>query len=130
MCPPRPRCAALPPRVPVATHSPEGEKARQVTPRSWYAATKMFLESIGYSFSVTHGMSVIVARMGWCPRDERQVAEIGAEKYFQDVYLSPGDAGRFFACAVEAPGDISYSILYPTSRQGGRCGMTFGRPRH
>lgn len=88
----------------------------QVTPRSWYAATKMFLESIGYSFSVTHGMSVIVARMGWCPRDERQVAEIGAEEYFQDVYLSPGDAGRFFACAVEAPGDISYSILYPTSR--------------
>jgi hypothetical protein len=75
----------------------------------------MFLESIGYSYSVTHGMSVIVARLGWCPRDEGQVNEISAEEHFQDVYLSPGDAGRFFACAVEAPDDISHAILFPTS---------------
>ena len=87
-----------------------------VSPRSWYAATKMFLESIGYSYSVTHGMSVIVARLGWCPRDEGQVNEISAEEHFQDVYLSPSDAGRFFACAVEARDDIPHAILYPTSR--------------
>jgi len=93
---------------PIDEHTP-------VSPRSWYAATKMFLESIGYSYSVTHDMSVIVGRLGWCPRDEGQVNEISAEEHFQDVYLSPGDAGRFFACAVEAPDEISHATLFPTS---------------
>ena len=92
------------------------DDAAPVTPRSWYAATKMFLESIGYSFSVTHGMSVLVTRLGWCPRDEGQVGEIAAETAFQDVYLSPDDAGRFFAGCVEAPDDVSHAILYATSR--------------
>ena len=47
-----------------------------VSPKGWYAATKMFLESIGHSYAATHGMSVIIARLGWCPRDEGQVREI------------------------------------------------------
>ena len=29
-------------------------------PKAWYAATKMFMESIGYSYSQMHGISVIV----------------------------------------------------------------------
>lgn len=87
-----------------------------VTPRYWYAATKMFLESIGHSYSARHGMSVIIARLGWCPRTEEQVREIAAEERFRDVYLSPGDAGRFFACAVEAPETVRFAIVYPTSR--------------
>jgi uronate dehydrogenase len=87
-----------------------------VTPRYWYAATKLFMESIGHSFSARHGMSVIVARLGWCPRTQEQVREIAADERFQDVYLSPGDAGRFFACAVEAPESVRFAIVYPTSR--------------
>ena len=87
-----------------------------VSPKGWYAATKMFLESIGYSYSVTHGMSVIITRLGWCPRDEEQVREIAAETIYQDVYLSPGDAGRFFAGCVEAENSISHAILYATSK--------------
>jgi nucleoside-diphosphate-sugar epimerase len=87
-----------------------------VTPRYWYAATKMFLESIGYSFAKRHGLSVIVARLGWCPRDELQVREIAAAERFQDVYLSPGDAGRFFACAVEAAATVRWAIVYAASR--------------
>ena len=87
-----------------------------VSPKGWYAATKMFLESIGYSYSVTHGMSVIITRLGWCPRDEVQVREIAAETIYQDVYLSPGDAGRFFAGCVEAENSVSHAILYATSK--------------
>jgi len=87
-----------------------------VSPKGWYAATKMFLESIGYSYSVTHGMSVIITRLGWCPRDEGQVREIAAETIYQDVYLSPGDAGRFFAGCVEAENSVSHAILYATSK--------------
>lgn len=86
------------------------------SPRYWYAATKMFMESIGYSFAERHGMSVIVARLGWCPRTLAQVAEIAAADWAQDVYLSPGDAGRFFACAVEAPADLRHAVVYAASQ--------------
>ena len=87
-----------------------------VSPKGWYAATKMFLESIGHSYSVTHGMSVIIARLGWCPRDEGQVREIADEIMYQDVYLSPADAGRFFVGCVEAAPEVRYEILYATSK--------------
>jgi dTDP-4-dehydrorhamnose reductase len=87
-----------------------------VSPKGWYAATKMFLESIGHSYSVTHGMSVIIARLGWCPRDEEQVREIADETIYQDVYLSPADAGRFFIGCVEAAPEVRYEILYATSK--------------
>ena len=87
-----------------------------VSPKGWYAATKMFLESIGHSYAATHGMSVIIARLGWCPRDAEQVREIADETIYQDVYLSPDDAGRFFSGCVEAGETISHAILYATSK--------------
>src|ERR1019366_4336929 len=74
----------------------------QPTPRYWYAAAKMFLEAAGRSFAEKFGTEVIAVRLGWCPRTPEQVEEIRAEQWAQDVYLSPNDAGRFFACAVEA----------------------------
>jgi uronate dehydrogenase len=86
------------------------------SPRYWYAATKMFMEAIGRGFSETHGMSVIVARLGWCPRTAEQVAEIAASEWSQDVYFSPGDAGRFFACAVEAPEEVRFATVYAASQ--------------
>ena len=55
-------------------------------------------------------------RLGWCPRTKEQVEEITASDWAQDVYLSPGDAGRFFAAAVEAPPNIAYAVVYATSR--------------
>ena len=87
-----------------------------VSPKAWYAATKMFMESAGRTYVEMHGMSVIVARLGWCPRTPEQVAEIAASELFRDVYLSPGDAGRFFACAVEAAPEVRHAIVYATSR--------------
>jgi nucleoside-diphosphate-sugar epimerase len=87
-----------------------------VSPRYWYAATKLFLEAIGRSFAERHGMSVLLVRLGWCPRTRQQVHEIAADERFQDVYLSPGDAGRFFACAVEAPASVRLAVVYATSR--------------
>jgi uronate dehydrogenase len=85
------------------------------SPRYWYAATKMFLESIGRGFAETHGLSVIVVRLGWCPRTPEQVKEIYASDWAQDVYLSPGDAGRFFAAAVRAK-DVKFATVYVTSK--------------
>jgi len=87
-----------------------------VSPKYWYAATKMFMEAIGRSFAEVHGISVIVARLGWCPRTREQVEEIATAEIFRDVYFSPGDAGRFFACAVEAPATVRHAIVYAASR--------------
>jgi len=86
------------------------------TPRHWYAATKVFLEAAGRAFSESHGLSVVVVRLGWCPRTPEQAREIAATEWAQDVYLSPGDAGRFFACAVEAPADLRFAVVYACSR--------------
>lgn len=86
------------------------------SPKYWYAATKMFMESIGCGFSEVHGISVIVARLGWCPRNAEHMAGILNDPWAQDVYLSPGDAGRFFACAVEAPASVRHLVTNAASR--------------
>ncbi len=88
----------------------------QPTPRYWYAAAKMFLEAAGRSFAEKFGTEVIAVRLGWCPRTPQQVEEIRAEPWAQDVYLSPGDAGRFFACAAEATLAEKFNVVYATSK--------------
>ena len=85
-------------------------------PRYLYACTKVFLESLGQVYSKQHGISVLAVRLGWCPRDLGQVSEIASGELFQDVYLSPGDAGRFFAATVEVPDLPPYSVVFATSR--------------
>jgi nucleoside-diphosphate-sugar epimerase len=86
------------------------------TPRGWYAAAKVFLEAAGRMCAESHGMSVIAVRLGWVPRSREHVEELASIDWAKDVYLSPADAGRFFACAVEAPADIRFAIVYATSR--------------
>jgi nucleoside-diphosphate-sugar epimerase len=88
----------------------------QPTPRGWYAATKVFQEAAGRAFAEAHGLSVVAVRLGGCPRTREQVEEFVQNPMFQDVYLSPQDAGRFFACAVAAPADIRFALVYACSR--------------
>ncbi len=96
-------------RIPVRPEDPP-------SPRYWYAATKMFMESIGRGFAETHGISVIIARLGWCPRGEEHLSRMVDDPWAQDVYLSPGDAGRFFACAIEAPESVRHAVVNAASR--------------
>jgi len=85
------------------------------SPRYWYAAAKVFAESIGRGYSETHGLSVIAVRLGFCPRNTAHFQEVVHSEWAQDVYLSPGDAGRFFACAVEAQ-NVPFAIVFATSK--------------
>ena len=87
-----------------------------VSPKYWYAATKMFMEAIGRGYVEFHGISVIVARLGWCPRTRAQVEEIAASELYRNIYFSPGDVGRFFACAAEAPEEVRHAVVYGASR--------------
>ncbi len=87
-----------------------------ITPLRWYAATKVFLESAGYSYARDLGIPVLAVRLGWCPRDAGQAGEIEREAIAQDTYLSPGDAGRFFRAAAEHPLDPGFHVVFATSR--------------
>jgi len=88
----------------------------QPSPRAWYAACKVFLEAAGRAFAEAYPMTVIAVRLGWCPRNRAHVDELASQEWGPDVYLSPGDAGRFFACAVEAPAKSPFAVVYATSK--------------
>lgn len=96
------------------------------TPRGWYAATKVFLEAAGRALAEAHGRAVLAVRLGWCPRDAGQAREIAATAWARDVYLSPGDAGRFFAAAATAPGLSGFHVLYACSRSAARVTYDLG----
>lgn len=81
-----------------------------------YACTKVMLESLGRVYAQHHGLTVLAVRLGWCPRDRNQVKEIAGDELSQDVFLSPGDAGRFFTAAVEVPSLPPFITLFATSR--------------
>jgi nucleoside-diphosphate-sugar epimerase len=86
------------------------------TPRHWYAVGKIFLESAGRAYARAHGMTVIAVRLGWCPRTRAHLAEVGGTSMAPDIYLSPGDAGRFFARAIEAPLEPGFAVVFAASR--------------
>ena len=86
------------------------------SPRNWYASAKVLAEVAGQVYAHVHGLSVIVARLGWCPRDKPHAEELAQSDVGKDVYFSPRDAGRFFACAVEAPMDVEYAVVFATSK--------------
>lgn len=88
-------------------------------PRYLYACTKVFLEALGQVYARQHGMEVLAVRLGWCPRPGQE-EEFRQSPVGPDVYLSPGDAGRFFVAAVTTRDLPSYAVVYCTSRPAGR----------
>lgn len=86
------------------------------TPRHWYAVTKITAEAAGKVYARDFGMTVLALRLGWCPRTREQVNEIDALPRGQDVYLSPGDAGRFFVRALDADLPAGFWTLFVASR--------------
>lgn len=88
----------------------------QPTPRGWYAATKCFLEAAGRSLAEAHHRTVVAVRLGWCPRGADHARELDTIPWARNVYLSPGDAGRFLAAAALAALPPGYHLLYAASR--------------
>lgn len=93
--------------------------ATPTAPRNWYALTKVLTEAAGQVYAHAHGLPVVVIRPGWVPRDPAHAAELAASAHGKDSYLSPGDAGRGFAAAVEAEGLPPYTVVHVTSRPVG-----------
>ena len=86
------------------------------TPRHWYSVTKIAAEAAGKTYARNHGMTVLALRLGWFPRTREHVVEVGGSERAPNIYLSPGDAGRFFARAIEAPLAPGFSVVYVASR--------------
>ena len=92
-----------------------------VAPRGYYAATKVFAEAVGQICARNYGFSVIAVRLGWLPRTPEETARIVNTPQQQCNYLSPADAGRFFAAAVESPnpGPSEFALVFATSKPRG-----------
>jgi nucleoside-diphosphate-sugar epimerase len=90
------------------------------TPRDWYAVTKIAAENAGRVYARNYTMTVLALRLGWFPRDRKHAAEVGRTVRGPNIYLSPGDAGRFFARAMKAPLEPGFSIVYVASRPTNR----------
>jgi uronate dehydrogenase len=88
----------------------------ELTPRYWYAVTKVFAEFAGKIYAETHKVDVVAVRLGACPRDRAAVESIANDEITRDVYLSPADAGRFFALTVEAAGGFGFQVVYVCSK--------------
>jgi nucleoside-diphosphate-sugar epimerase len=100
-----------------------------ISPRNWYASTKALLEAAGQVYAQVHGLCVLVIRCGWCPREPAHVAELERTPYGKDSYLSPGDAGRCFAAAVELEPAPRFAVVHATSRPVGSPRYDLGPAR-
>jgi uronate dehydrogenase len=100
--------------------------ATPTSPGNWYALTKILTEATGQVYAHTHGLGVVVIRPGWVPRDPEHAAELAASPHGKDSYLSPGDAGRGFAAAVEAEGLPPYTVVHVCSRPVGMARYDLG----
>jgi uronate dehydrogenase len=87
-----------------------------LSPRGWYAVTKVALEAAGQVHARVTGATVISVRLGWCPRSHDHAEELGRSFHGPHCYLSPGDAGRFFAAAVEHPVPPGHHVVFAASR--------------
>lgn len=84
-------------------------------PRYLYACTKVFLEALGQVYAKQHAMQVLAVRLGWVPRPGQE-EEFRRSAWGADVYLSPGDAGRFFVSVVTAKELPTFAVVYATSK--------------
>ena len=88
----------------------------EASPGNHYALTKLWAEELGALYARRFALSVLVVRLGWMVRDARE-AEHMQRCQRHDLYLSPADAGRFFALAVEAE-TIDFAVVYAVSAAG------------
>ena len=91
------------------------------SPCSWYATTKVLAEAVAHGYA--HGLEVFVICCRWCPGSPEQVRELERSPYGRASYLSPGDAGRCFAAAVEIHRVPRFTVVHATS-------LPVGPPRY
>jgi len=90
-------------------------------PTNYYALTKLWAEDLGEMTARLHGVEVLAVRIAWFVRNPREAAQIVRRPDVRALYLSRGDAQRFFARAVEATlpaGGPRFHVLYAAGPDG------------
>lgn len=100
----------------MSRRSPAGP--RDGLPSNHYALTKVWAEHMGEMYARCYGLSVLAVRIAFMVRNPAE-AERLEQKQVYDTYLSRGDAGRFFALAVEAPA-FDFAVVYAVGAGGER----------
>jgi uronate dehydrogenase len=101
-----------------------------VAPDNHYALSKVLAEEMGRMYARIHGLSVLAVRLAWMPRDPQAVEHMHKSPRARAFFISPRDAGRCFACCIEAgldgkPGSGGEAV----GEKGGRYGVLFAAGR-
>ena len=91
---------------------------RDGLPANHYALTKVWAEHMGEMYARCFGLSVLAVRIAFMVRNAAEAERLERQKVY-DTYLSRGDAGRFFALAVEAQA-IEFAVVYAVGAGGER----------
>ncbi|MEO2006076.1 MAG: NAD(P)-dependent oxidoreductase [Candidatus Poribacteria bacterium] len=94
----------IPPHLPTVSASLPAE------PRSIYAATKVWTESLARTYSDRHDMSCLCVRVGQVERDRPRPPQ-GA-----DIYASQRDIVHMMECCILADDDLNFGIFYGVSK--------------
>lgn len=86
------------------------------SPTNGYGVSKIFAEAMGHYYWNKFQISTIAARIGYLPRDVPNARHIKEHPHAQHFFCSHDDAGRFFACAIEAP-NVKYASLWVLSKR-------------
>lgn len=78
-------------------------------PRSLYAATKVWTESLARTYAHRHGLSCICVRIGQVERDRPRPSQ-GA-----DIYVSQRDIVQIFERCINADDSLQFEIFYGMS---------------
>lgn len=83
-------------------------------PESHYGVTKAMAEVWARYYAEQHGMSMIVVRPGFAPRDRHEWESLEQDPAIRRYFWSRRDAGRFYARCVEVK-DVHFAVLFGTS---------------
>jgi nucleoside-diphosphate-sugar epimerase len=85
-----------------------------------YGLSKVYGEAMGEMYARGHGLDVIAVRLGFLPRAPMFVERL-LQGDGQNIYISPGDCGRFFAAAVEADLPEKFLVFHAIGKAERPC---------
>lgn len=101
-----------------------------VAPKNNYALAKAWAETTGQMYAREHGISGFAVRVGWFPRDQKEMQRLAGRDWATQVALMHHDAARLFIGCVEAddpPG--GFAILFGVSKPDGPPHFDLDTPR-
>lgn len=91
------------------------EESMETKPMHWYGVLKMMAEEAGKMYAQQYGLDVVALRLGWCPREMKDVEFMKGDPWSRLLYLSRRDAGLLFSLAAESDKVNGFAVCFGTS---------------